>query len=518
MLDSQASSNSHPNILIFMTDQQRGSTVLPGSGDKALTPRLDAFREEASTFSKFYTVSPHCCPSRASFFTGLYPSEHGIWNNVDVPNTLSLDLRPGTRSWSESLKAAGYELGFSGKWHVSKMQSPEDFGWKTLFCTTANDAEPKDAHEAREMALAAEHSKYEKGAIYREGDARGEGQVARPDWLQYLHYGETENPFQDEDVVEAGRKFVQEKGGKEASDPWCLYVGTLGPHDPYMVPQRFLAMYDAENLPELPESFYDDMMDKPSLYRRTRNRFDQLTEREHREAIRHYLAFCTYEDYLFGLLLDDLEETGQLDNTIVMYLSDHGDYMGEHGLWCKGLPSFESAYHVPCIIRDPRLKEGGTVEALANLTDMGATLLDLAGVERDFGMSGKSLAPWMRGEAVEGWRDALFCQSNGNETYGIQRIVTTKKWKYVYNGYDYDELYDLEEDPRETTNLLFAGRDERRLGQRADTLSEAPEEYREVLSEMVDRLWQFQKETNDEVWNGYVMTAFVPKGPAGVLG
>ena len=92
---------------------------------------------------------------------------------------------------------------------------------------------------------------------------------------------------------------------------------------------------------------------KPALYRRTRDRFAQLTRKEHRDAIKHYLAFCTYEDWLFGRLIDKLKERGEYEDSIILYLSDHGDYLGDHGLWCKGLPSFLSCYHVPAIAKMP---------------------------------------------------------------------------------------------------------------------------------------------------------------------
>src|SRR5690625_2397432 len=119
-----------PNVVVFMTDQQVGGTVLPGSRIRAQTPHLDAVAARGVTFGRSYTVSPHCCPSRASFFTGRYPSEHGVWNNVNVANALSRGPYPGTPFWSTALAAAGYRLGFAGKWHVSSTESPSDHGWQ----------------------------------------------------------------------------------------------------------------------------------------------------------------------------------------------------------------------------------------------------------------------------------------------------------------------------------------------------------------------------------------------------
>ena len=111
-----------PNILVFMTDQQNGGTVLPGNPWKAVTPVLDDFRGDAVSFSRAYCPSPHCCPSRATFFTGLMPSQHGVWNNVNVANALSRGFRGGVNPWSVDLAEAGYGLHFAGKWHASNSQ------------------------------------------------------------------------------------------------------------------------------------------------------------------------------------------------------------------------------------------------------------------------------------------------------------------------------------------------------------------------------------------------------------
>jgi arylsulfatase A-like enzyme len=240
------------------------------------------------------------------------------------------------------------------------------------------------------------------------------------------------------------------------------------------------------------------MADRPGLYRRTRGRFDQLTEAEHRRALRHYLAFCSYQDALFGEVLQALRQTGQLEDTLVVYLSDHGDYAGEHGLWCKGLPAFRGAYHVPAVVRWPAGVQapGRCVDAFVSLTDFAPTLLEAAGVEAQSPHAGRSLMPFLRNETPPTWRDALFTQTNGNELYGIQRSVTTAEWKYVYNGFDEDELYDLGADPGETLNLA------------ADP-AHAP-----VVREMCRRMWRFAHEHGDVCINPYIMVGLAPWGPA----
>jgi arylsulfatase A-like enzyme len=479
-----------PNFLIFMTDQQRGDTVPPYG--RAPTPNLDRFAKEGLAFSRAYCPSPHCCPSRATFFSGLLPSEHGVWNNVDVGNALSRGLYDGVRLFSEDLKDAGYELHFSGKWHVSAVETPLDRGWRM---TRA----PKPGMTREEARRPRPHEWKQYENLPPTPATRGEGEILRPGYGLYTHYGIRENPFGDEGVIADGAQELRKR--RRGDGPWCQFVGPVGPHDPYFVPQRFLDLIDPASI-QLPPSFSDAMADKPALYRKTRERFDQLSPREHRAAIHHYLAFCAYEDHLFGETLAALAETGQEEETVVMYLSDHGDYMAEHGLWCKGLPSFRSAYHIPALIRHPgKIKNPGrAVEAFVSLADFAPTILDLAGIPRERRFAGESLVPFLEDRAPAEWRDAWFTQSNGNELYGIQRTVTTGKWRYVYNGFDFDELYDLEADPMECTNV-------------ARDPANAP-----VIRECSKRLWTFAHDHQDTCVNGYIMVAHAPVGPGVVFG
>ena len=232
-----------PNILIFMTDQQRGDTVLPGSRLKAQTPNLDAFGKEAVTFTHAYAPSPHCCPARTSFFTGLYPTEHGVWNNVCVQNAFSTGPNPGVRFWSDGLAEAGYRLAFNGKWHICHERGPREFGWE----------------EGMVTAGARRHGQGVMGKIwdhYRNlPPPSGEpGFLPRPGYGDFKVYGTSEDPFDDGKVVDAAQNNLRELAASR--DPWALYIGTLGPHDPYTPPPEYLDLYDPADI-ELPASFED---------------------------------------------------------------------------------------------------------------------------------------------------------------------------------------------------------------------------------------------------------------------
>lgn len=482
-----------PNILIFMTDHQRRETM-PGYG-WCHTPALQAFAQDAMQFDNAACPAPHCCPSRASFFTGLYPSEHGVWNNVEVGNALSRGLARGVKLWSEDLSENGYRLYYAGKWHVSSEEGPQDRGFEVLFDNKSYTGIPR-ADEAR-VPLADEWAIYEKRALSNPAAPRESGEIQRVGYPRYFLYGTDESPYNDREITDISVRHIQSKlsGSQE---PWCLYIGPTGPHDPYRVPQRFLDLYDPDAI-RLPDNYRDAMRDKPALYRRTRERYDQLTDAEHREALRHYLAFCSYEDALFGEVCDALKKTGQYDDTLILYLSDHGDYAGAHGLWAKGLPCFGEAYAIPLMIHMPGGR-AGRCDAPVCLTDIAPTLLELCGIPPARRMQGRSLAGILRGEGVDAALRARphFTQSNGNEIYGIQRSVCDGRWKYVFNSFDYDELYDLENDPGELCNLAGDAR------------------FESVIYALSKQLWRFAKENNDTIVNPYIMTALAPCGP-GIL-
>lgn len=474
-----------PNILIFMTDHQRADTVLPGH--PSVTPNVDQFAREGVTFTNAFCPSPHCCPARATFFSGLYPSRHGVWNNICNRQALSWGLKTGTRLWSDDLADTGYALHFSGKWHVSVEESPHDHGWTEHFVSAA---------AGTQHGVTWDH--YRALAEEQELSERGKGEILRPGYGSVRLYGtDTGGRNQHDETAVATALQVLDTLTPD-SQPWCLYVGAIAPHDPYVVAQEYLDLYDLDDVP-LPASYEDDLRDRPAIYQRMRNTiFGQLSEREVREAIRHFWAYCTYLDDLFGHLLAALDRTGQRENTLVLYCSDHGDYCGDHGLFAKGIPSFRGAYHIPVVVRWPALirEPGRQVDDFVSLADFAPTFLEAArlAVERPF--SGASLMPFLQGEAPSSWRDEIHTQCNGVELYYTQRSVMTKEFKYVFNGFDWDELYDLRTDTHEMRNVA---------GDPA---------YEGIKRELCRRMWRFAYREDDTAINPYITVGLAPYGPA----
>ena len=474
-----------PNILIMMTDHQRADTSF--ADHTSITPRLDQLAKEGLTFTNAYCPAPHCCPSRATFFSGLYPSQHGIWNNICNRMSLGSSLKDGVRLWSEDLAEIGYQQHFVGKWHVSISELPRDTGWieKTV---TGTGFEHHGMRWNQYMELAKQKEKTE----------RGEGEILRNGYPDNKLYwtSKREEHTHDERVLEETLEVLEDL--KDSDQPWVVYSGFIGPHDPYIAPQKFLDLYDLEDI-QLPRSYADEMVDKPRIVQRMREQiFGQLSPDETRQAIRHFYAYCSYLDDCFGQILDALDATGHADDTIVIYTSDHGDYVAEHGLFAKGIPCYKGAYHVPVVMRWPKglVQPDRLEDAFVSLADFAPTFLDLAGIETDRHFAGQSLMPFVYGQQPGTWRDAVFTQCNGVEQYYTQRSVMTKEWKYVFNGFDQDELYHLTEDPDEMHNLAN------------DPV------YTDTIKMLCRKMWQFAYENDDALINPYITVGLAPFGPA----
>jgi arylsulfatase A-like enzyme len=483
--------SNRPNILIFMTDQQQVEVTAPDH--PCLTPNADRLAREGVRFTQTYCPSPHCCPSRATFMTGLYPSRHGIFNNVLTPTAINFGLNEGVVTFSEQLRAAGYQLNFAGKWHVTAEENPADRGWDELHVTGVKGT-------AQQHDIGQWHRQAE---LQEMDEPRQRGHIQRPGWGDFVVYKTLPNggpkgyeALNDYKVVRSATEALPKLAQSE--QPWMLYVGTIGPHDPFNVPQRFVDMYDPAQI-ELPPSYTDSLTDKPRIYQRQRQQlWDQLTEAEVRESIAHYWAYCTLQDALLGEVLDALEATGQVEDTLVIFMSDHGDYCGAHGLYLKGVPAFREAYHVPCIARWPKgiAEPGREVDAFVSLADFAPTFMELAEAETPSDLSGRSLSPFLQNQAPSDWREAIHTQLNGVELYYTQRSVTTREYKYVYNGFDFDELYALQQDPHELVNL-----------------ADDPD-YQAVKLALVKQMWQFAAQEEDIIFNPYGTVALAPWGPA----
>lgn len=422
--------------------------------------------------------------------TGLYPSQHGIHNNVSTNTAINKGFKAGVVTFAERLKETGYSLHFSGKWHVSAEENPAERGWEELHISAGKDA-------VMGATLAAWRNTVETG----NSSERATGEIVRTGWGNYQLYGSTRGNIEetgDYEVVQQAIKRIETL--KTQTAPWCLYIGTFGPHDPFITPEKYAQMYKPDDIP-LPPNYHDDLKEKPRLYQRMRKLWDQLSEREVRESIAHYWGYCTMMDDLLGQVLDALDKTGQSENTLVLFLSDHGESLAAHGLYLKGISPYDETYLVPCVIRWPDgIKlPGREIDELISMMDFAPTFLELADANPIKKSKGKSLVPWFQNKLPVNWRDAVYTQCNAVEIYYTQRIVRTKRYKLVYNPADNDELYDLENDPHELNNLAYQP------------------EMAEVKKQLFIMMWQEAADVDDFIFNQYPTVALAETGPGVAL-
>lgn len=473
-----------PNILIVMADQHQAGVTLPGSG--CPTPNVEQLAEEGVRFVNAYTIAAHCCPARASFMTGLYPSRHGIFNNVTTPTALRTALSSQSKTWSEILKNEGYNLSYTGKWHVTIEEGPDDRGWRPFGTVTSTEKDEKSTYD-KPPYIRQEIEKNLINSIWIERDGY-------PDvFLSGTRKGTIEQTLEYKQSMDA---IAELKRLAKKSDPWCLYIGWDGPHDPYAVPEPYASTVDPKTVP-LPESYGDDLMDRPAIYRRQKQLWDKLSVDDVKQTIARYWGYCSMLDHLFGMILKELEKSGQAENTIVIFTSDHGDLLGAHGLFLKGIPPYEEAYKIPLVIRWPKgiQHPGRTSNSIARILDIGSTLLDAVCAPPLPSVDGESLVPILFNKEDDGKRNELYCQMNGVELFYTQRIMRIGRYKYVFNGFDFDEFYDLENDPFERRNLINNP------------------ELKNVRRELLVKLWKWAEKTEDFIENSYPTVALVPIGP-----
>ncbi|CAA9254632.1 MAG: Choline-sulfatase [uncultured Chloroflexi bacterium] len=445
--------DARPNVLFIMSDQQQYATAGPAAAGRS--PHLERLAQEGAWCRRGYTVTNPCAPARVSIVTGLYPHRHGVLNNLHVPYAIAREARPDCDSWGRRLTDAGYRMRYVGKWHAGYDRGPADLGF---------DTQPRtfDAAAYRQrLGLPDGSQRHAAGAAAGPGpDVWGFHDAAGVYWR---HYGRQPGPpeatataMQAEAGIEQLRALSSESGVAAAA-PWCLWMNFTGPHNPYVVPEPYASMYHWRDVP-VPASFDDDPSAKPAYVRKVRHRwFRDITEEHTRKAIAHYWGYCTMIDHYVGQVLAALDETGQAENTIVVYTSDHGDMMGAHNLWFKDVYGYEETHRMPFILRWPRgIAPGTVIDDFVRTLDLGPTFLDAAGAEPLDPCHGVSLLPLLRGEPGAAERlehQELFVEEHGNIFYFVMRQVCDGRFKLTWNAADVDELYDLQDDPHEMRNL-----------------------------------------------------------------
>lgn len=479
--------NPSPNILVLMTDQQRADTIHPGHICR--TPAMDRLIAGGVHFPNARTPNSICSPARASLMTGVYPSAHGIADCVHASEPYRADLQDGYPFWSQILHEGGYAGGYFGKWHIERSGDPLQFGFDKFV------PEHSQAYAAYRQSMNLSERIWHKRYILQH-----KGYKDRP------VYGVYEEPVQATGayyLCSQAIDFIREHSG--GGRPWMTFVSLLEPHDPYYALKTYYDRYENDSI-EVPDSWDDPLTDKPRIIQRMRNVWSGMSPLQVREAIRCYYALCSQIDEQAGRVLQALEDTGQLDNTWIIVTADHGDMLGEQGLFLKGITPYEGVYRVPLVISGPGIKEPGrSCGACASLVDLAPTITEIAFGQAMAGVHGNSLLPLLTGDQVvdrdgqkRHWNEG-FAEFHGQRYAYTQRIVWYDRYKYIFNGFDDDELYDLEADPQERRNLA------------------ADAGCSDLVEAMASRMWRHIRIAGDKTMlnANYGTLRFAPTGPEG---
>ena len=444
---------ARPNILWICSDQQRYDTLGCTGNPFVNTPNIDRLAQMGMLFERAYCQSPICTPSRASFLTGRYPrTTRCRQNNQSIPADEVLVTK--------LLAKAGYNCGLAGKLHLSPA-----YPWASNTSEKRIDDGYSDFHWSHQSTPDSPGNQYhqwlqEKGIKFQTTNYTQSGRV------------QTGMPIEFHQTTWCANKAIQfiEANAKYGTQPWLFSVNFFDPHAPFDPPASLLEHYldRLEEIP-LPEYQSSELVNKPLIQSRTHRGEDQreqtfawdlITTEEHRVIKAAYWAMIDLIDIQVERLLDTLKKTGQAGNTIVIFMSDHGEMLGDHGIYFKGAFFYEQLVHVPLIMSYPDVILSNTrCNALIELVDIAPTLLDAIGLDSYAGMQGKSFWSLLTGKTEPTHhRDDVYCENYNASTkhhpaiiYGT--MLRTERYKIVrIHGMSVGELYDLQLDPDETRN------------------------------------------------------------------
>ncbi len=446
-----------PNILWICTDQQRYDTIGALNNPHVSTPNIDNLVASGTAFTHAYCQSPICTPSRASFLTGRYPSAVHVNGNG---NAVFPDSPPLV---TKILADAGYDCGLVGKLHLSsafgRVEARVDDGYRYWQYSHAPRDDWETGHDYADWVRS-------KGKILGELTKSSGGVPAE------LH----QTTWCAEKTIE----FI--KTERDSTESWLVSVNIYDPHPPFNPPQTYRDQFDEADMPgalyresDLVQQSKLEAVDfqskgrcpehldiKSPIVPHTQTRglieLDGPGGRDHRTLQAAYYAMIKLVDDQVGRMMAALEENGQLENTLVIFMSDHGETLGDHGLIQKGCRFYEGLVRVPLILSWPgKIKTGAVSGSLTELHDVTATIVEAAGLEIPSYFHGRSLLPTATGSTDTPHRDFVRCEYYDALDLPDATLATMYRdgshKLVVYHGHGLGELYDLRTDPDEFDNL-----------------------------------------------------------------
>ena len=409
-----------PNILVIMSDEHDPAVMGCSGHPQVQTPNLDRLAGEGTLFDSAYCNSPICVPSRMAFFTGNYCHRIGVW---DLGSALPAEIP----TFGHYFTAAGYETVLCGRTHMPGGDRLHGFGTRLY--------DDMDAWRSRGVPRRTPEARRGSNSHVTEC---GPGHGA---WYDY-----------DTTVADLSVRFLEGKAAHPSERPWLLYSGLMYPHFPLTCPPRYYRRYDPAAV--IPADLRGETLESQhAAIRQLRYFFhnDEIVpEPVQRRALASYYGLVTLVDDLVGSMLKVIDNSPLRENTVVLYVSDHGEMAGQHGIWQKQC-FYEASVRVPMILRTPRGAAGQRSDANVSLVDVLPTLLDLAGLQIPSGLPGTSLARLRSGTGAA--ERAVFSEYHAQGMLEGGFMVRRGNYKYNYYVGHEPQLFDLREDPGEFTDL-----------------------------------------------------------------
>ncbi|MFT7032959.1 MAG: arylsulfatase [Cyclobacteriaceae bacterium] len=439
------------NILLIFPDQLRADFIGAKGGNWVYTPNIDRLAKEGALFSRAYTSTPTCLPARAALLTGKTPWNHGLLTYAPIATKYDNEM-------PQILKSAGYATFATGKLHYKPIGGPR------LKVKSSELDNRKFMHGFDEIKLCegwghpqnAYNIWFKEKAPELNIDGTGLGPTDH-------RSGTYPYPEELHPTAWTAKQAINFLNEYESTDPFFIKVAFHRPHPPFDPPKRWLEFYKNKDIPkavvgEWSQDKFGDKNDIPSMDKPMTNPIGNFGDQVVRDSREGYLAAISFLDEQIGLIISTLEERGELENTLILLSSDHGDMMGDHHLWRKSYP-YEGSAGVPMIIRWPeslniQANRGQVINELVELRDVLPTFLDIAKLPVPDAIDGMSMLDLIRGKK-DNWRKVLdlehgMCYWTENGWTGL----TDSKYKYIYYNYTAEEqLFDLDNDPWEKNNL-----------------------------------------------------------------
>ncbi len=435
---------TQPNIILIITDQQRYDTINALGFPYMDSPNLDRLVNEGVSFDNCHITAPSCAPARASLFTGYYPHVTGIMRNGDL----------WRHSWVEDLADSGYYCVNIGKMHSKPFETPLGFHERFVVENKDRYLQGREYMDQWDKALESRGLVKQQRVLYRK----------REDYKERMGAFSWDLPPETQSDNFVGGLTCSWLRNRPVKQPLFLQIGFPGPHPPYDPTPEAAAEYIDRELP-LPEVSQADLDGQPPPFKQLRQHNTQVDHdsivhllepsRLQLQRLRaYYAANVSMIDQQVGQIMETLEAQGYLENSIVIFTSDHGDCLGDHGHIQKWT-MYDIITRVPTIFWAPGRFEGGRrISELCQWMDIGSTILELAGVQPAESVQAQSLLPALQGEAWPG-RELVFAEHPADTVYEgpLMTMVRSERYKLVhFLGEDYGQLFDLEADPGEERN------------------------------------------------------------------